>query len=90
MGRVTEAMEFALSAVRGIIRSNGLDEMAARLGEALYWTATIFVVLIVVWIVWGYMYNVSKGEPIIPIVALLFAAAIWLAGRACRFVLAGR
>lgn len=79
-----------LSAVGGIIRSSGQYEMAARLGEALYWTATIFVVLIVVWIVWGYMYNASRGDPIIPIVALLFAAAIWLVGRACRFVLAGR
>jgi hypothetical protein len=64
--------------------------MAARLGEALYWTATIFAALIVVWVVWGSMYDISRGEPIIPVVALLFAAAIWLVGRTCRYMLAGR
>ena len=37
-----------------------------------------------------YVYNVSRGEPIISIVALLFAGAIWLAGLACRYLLTVR
>ena len=64
--------------------------MAARLGEILYWTATLIAGLMAVWVGWNYVYNVSRGEPIISIVALLFAGAIWLAGRACRYLLAGR
>jgi len=64
--------------------------MAAHLGEALYWTATVLAALIVVLVVWAYVYNISRGEPIIPVVALLFAVAVWLGGRGCRYVFAGR
>ncbi len=66
------------------------SEMAAWWGTALYWIATIIAGLIVVWAVWNYVYNTDRGEPIIQIVPLLLAGAIWLVGRACRYLLAGR
>jgi hypothetical protein len=65
----------------------GESEMIAWWGETLYWAATIIAGLIVAWVVWGYVYNMSRGEPIIPIIALLLAGAIWLVGWACRYLL---
>jgi hypothetical protein len=64
--------------------------MDARLGKILYWAATIIASLIVVAVVAGYVSNDREGEPFIPIVPLVLAGAIWLAGWACRYVLAGR
>jgi len=43
---------------------------------------------IVSWDVLEFLYGLSQGEPIIPIVALSSAALIWLLGRGCRQVLA--
>jgi hypothetical protein len=64
--------------------------MAARLGELLYWTATILAGLIVIGVIAGYISSINEGEAIIPVVALLVAAVIWLIGRACRAILGGR
>ena len=58
--------------------------MAASWGELVYWAATILAGLIVVFVVWGYVQNTDAGYPVLPIVPLLCAGAIWLAGRACR------
>lgn len=68
----------------------GESAMAAWLGETLYWLSTVIAGLIAVWILWGYVYDIDRGEPIIRIVPLLIAGAIWLVGRACRYMLAGR
>jgi hypothetical protein len=54
--------------------------MTAWCGETLYWAATILAGLLVAWVAWGYVYDSSRGEPIILIVPLLLAGAIWLAG----------
>jgi hypothetical protein len=62
--------------------------MATHLGDWLYWTATITAAAIVSWDVLEFLYGLSQGEPIIPIVALSSAALIWLLGRGCRQVLA--
>ena len=64
--------------------------MAAWWGVTLYWMATIIAGLLVAWAVWSYVYNSSRGEPVILIVPLLLAAVIWLAGWGCRAMLAGR
>ena len=58
--------------------------MAARWGEFLYRMATILAGLIALLVIVGYFYDASRGEPIIPIVPLLLAGAIWLIGRSCR------
>jgi hypothetical protein len=46
--------------------------------------------VLVVWVVWSYVYTSIRGEPLISIVPLLLAGAIWLAGWVCRKVLAER
>jgi len=68
----------------------GKTEMTPSWGVFLFWTATIIAGLIVVWEVWGYVYDAERGEPIIWIAPLLLAAAIWLVGWACRYMFAGR
>jgi hypothetical protein len=64
--------------------------MAARWGELLYRMAIIFAGLIAVLAAAEFLNNLSRGGPIIPIRPLLFAGAIWLIGRFCRYLLAGR
>jgi hypothetical protein len=58
--------------------------MALRLGGVLFFMATIFAVLIAAWVVWAYVSGLRNGEPIIQIVPLLFAGAVFLLGLACR------
>jgi hypothetical protein len=62
--------------------------MAASLGQFLFWLATIIAGVLVAWVVWGYIYDMERGEPIIRIVPLLLAGVIWLAGWVCRKVFA--
>jgi hypothetical protein len=64
--------------------------MKASWGELIYWVATTIAGLIVIFVVRGYVFNISEGDPVIPIVPLLCAGAIWLAGRACRHGLTER
>ena len=64
--------------------------MAASWGELIYWVATIVAGLIAVFVVLGYLHNTDEGYPVLPIVPLLVAGAIWLAGRACRNVFTER
>jgi hypothetical protein len=59
--------------------------MAPRLGAILFSIASIVAALIVAWVVWGYISGLRNGEPIIQIVPLLFAGAIFLLGLACRY-----
>ena len=64
--------------------------MEASWGKGIYWSATFIAGLILVSVAWSYVYNVEQGEPVIPIVPLLFAVAIWLAGWTCRQLLTER
>ncbi len=64
--------------------------MAVWWSKTIYWTATLVAGLIVAWVVWGYVSNAEAGEPVFPIVPLLFAGVIWLAGWACRKLVANR
>lgn len=61
-----------------------------RWGEIFYWAGTMIAGLLVLWVIWSYVSNSESGEPIIRIAPLVLAAAIWLAGRACRRALAER
>jgi hypothetical protein len=58
--------------------------MALRLGDILFFMATIVAALIAAWVVWSYVTGLRNGEPIIQIVPLLFAGAILLLGLSCR------
>lgn len=64
--------------------------MAENVGNFLYWAATIIAGLIVLFDVSNFFESYSQGDPVIPIAGLVFAIIIWLIGRGCRLVLAGR
>jgi hypothetical protein len=64
--------------------------MAAWWGQTIYWMTTIIAVLIVVWVAWSYVSNMTEGYPVVPIIPLLVAGAVWLVGWACRNMLARR
>ena len=64
--------------------------MAARWGELLYRAAIFFAGLIAMLAAAEFLNNLSRGGPIIPIRPLLLAGVIWLIGRVCRYLLAGR
>jgi hypothetical protein len=46
--------------------------------------------LITVMALINYIYNISEGMPIVPVVALAVAGVIWLFGHFCRAVLDDR
>jgi len=64
--------------------------MAAGFADCLYQAATIIAILIVMWDSVSFFDGLIQGDPIIRISALLLAGVIWLIGRGCRYVLAGR
>jgi len=57
-------------------------------GNCLYSTTTVLAGLIVMFVFMAYFYDVSRGEPVISVAALLVAGVIWLIGWAGRHVLA--
>ncbi len=61
-----------------------------RWGEIFYWAGTIIAGLLMLWVLWGYVFSADRGEPIIRLVPLVLAGAIWLAGWVCRHILAER
>jgi hypothetical protein len=62
--------------------------MAARFGEVVYWTACG---LAAVFMIVGIVVFAHDGELAAGVVGgITFALPIWLAGRACLYVLAGR
>jgi hypothetical protein len=56
-------------------------------GRVLYWLATIVAGLIVIFAVGDFFISWAQGTPILRIVALVAAAAVWLIGLICRSVL---
>jgi hypothetical protein len=64
--------------------------MAARFGEVLYWLGVIIAALLAALAAVGFIWGTGTTEPFAEIVALIMAGIVWLIGRACRYVLAGR
>jgi hypothetical protein len=62
--------------------------MAARLGNVLYWTATTIAVLLA--LLAARLYEFGGSEPLAIWGVIIVAALVWLIGRACRYILAGR
>jgi hypothetical protein len=73
-------------------RNNFQDDpdAAARWGTILYWMAAAIAALVAVLTIASALNEVSEGEPVIPLAALLLAGAIWLIGWVCRRLLSGR
>jgi hypothetical protein len=58
----------------------GASKMDIRGKDFVCWMASGVALLIVAAVVVDYFINAGKGEPVIPVIPLLFAGAIWLAG----------
>jgi hypothetical protein len=55
-----------------------------KVGNRLFWTASIFAALIVLWVADNLIYGMSEDFPVLNVTALGFAVAIWLFGLLCR------
>ena len=60
--------------------------MAEPWCEILYRAAAIVAGLVALLALLNFIYNVSEGEPMIPVAALGLAAIIWPIGLCCRCV----
>jgi hypothetical protein len=58
--------------------------MAEWWSKVIFWTANVVAVSIVLWVVSVYAYNINEGDPVLPIIPVLFAGVVWLAGWVCR------
>jgi hypothetical protein len=56
-----------------------------KLGNHLFWTASILAALILLWVADNLIYGMSGDFPVLNITALVFAAAIWILGLLGRF-----
>jgi hypothetical protein len=62
--------------------------MAARLGEVIYWAASLFAALIFIDVVYGALFGSGRPDPLFRGSAIFVAILIWFLGLACRYVLA--
>ena len=62
----------------------------ARLGEVLYWAGCVIAVAMIGLTVVAYYDGTAPSGSKFPVFVGGFAFVVWLIGRACRYVLAGR
>lgn len=73
-----------------------MSDILSRLGNVLYWGGSIIAVLLIVGGIAGFIIGISNGkndgELFLIVTLYLFAPAIaiWLLGRAARYVLSGK
>jgi hypothetical protein len=58
-----------------------------RAGPMLYWLATVIAAVIVVFALADLAISWAQGQPVVRVVAVVAAVAVWLIGRICRAVL---
>ena len=61
-------------------------EMSEPLGHIVYRAASILAALVVLFAAFNFVDNISNGEPMVPLPALVLALIIWLVGLGCRYV----
>ena len=69
-------------------RGDRRGSMLARLGNVLYWTGCLLGILLVVAAV--ALYSDAPMDRLHSAIYIGLAVVVWLIGRACRYVLAGR
>jgi hypothetical protein len=62
----------------------------ASWGLVLYRGATAVAVLLLVLALGNWLYNLSQGRPLIPLIPVMAAGVIWLIGYGIRYLLADR
>jgi hypothetical protein len=69
-------------------QGDGRGSMLARLGNVLYWTGCLLGILLVAAAV--ALYSPDYMDRVHSAIYIGLAVVVWLIGRACRYVLAGR
>jgi len=64
----------------------GARGMSEPLGHIVYRAASILAALVVLFAAFNFVDNISNGEPMVPLPALVLALIIWLVGLGCRYV----
>jgi hypothetical protein len=64
--------------------------MAARLGDVLYWTASLIALLAIGLAIYLWNYGIPPNNNFGGWFFLIVGTVTWLVGRAIRYVLAGR
>ena len=62
-------------------------ETSPSFGRMLCWLATIIAAIVVIFAVADFFISWAQGAPIVRVVALIVAAAVWLIGRVLRALL---
>jgi hypothetical protein len=65
-------------------------KVRARLGDVLYWLCCVVAVVVFAWGAHGELAGTSADSPYLFALATVAAFAIWIIGRACRYILAGK
>jgi len=68
-------------------RQSAERQAALSAGRTLYWLATIIAAVIVIFVIADVFISWAQGAPIVRIIALIAALAVWLIGCICRAVL---
>ncbi|MGB6349592.1 MAG: hypothetical protein WBG10_06135, partial [Pseudolabrys sp.] len=69
-----------------IKRYREANKMAEPRADIFYGAETIIAGMIVLLAMANVVYNIGEGEPKIPIVAVVFASLVWLAGWLCHSI----
>jgi hypothetical protein len=74
----------------GSLSRSGESPMVARLRNVIYWAASTLAALVILLAAYAAFFGTGEGR--LPLDATLAAmgVGVWLVGRACRYVLAGR
>lgn len=65
-------------------------KVLARLGDVLYWLGCILAAIVVVWGAVFFFRGDQDGDPYLFSVVAVAAFAIWVIGRALRYILSGK
>jgi hypothetical protein len=64
--------------------------MVARLGNVLYWAASLIAGLLALIAAYAMVFGTGEDRVFIDTALAVIAVVVWLVGRACRYVVAGR
>jgi hypothetical protein len=65
-------------------------KLLSRLGDVLYWLCCVVALLVFAWGAWSEFGGTSADGPYLFALASVAAFAIWIIGRACRYILSGK
>jgi uncharacterized membrane protein len=74
----------------GLPSRSGDSPMVARLGNVIYWAASILAAVVILLAAYAAFFGTGEGRLLLDATLGAMGVGVWLVGRACRYVLAGR